>query len=101
MTPKKPRTIVTDHQANFETLRRAFADGQVALMDCILLATGEHVAVIAAVGEDDSNPYAGKQFVFTPFAMFFNGNPYELLLPPTDDSFDGFENKQLEAGDGG
>lgn len=74
---KKPRTIVTDHKQNFETLRKAFASNQVALMDCIENTTGEHKAVICAVVFD------GSKYNFTPFASFFNGNPYELLTPPT------------------
>jgi hypothetical protein len=72
------KTIVQDHQENFETLQRAFKEGQVCLMDCIEKSTGEHVAVICAVSPQ------GKEFAFTPFAKFFNGNPYELLSPPTE-----------------
>jgi hypothetical protein len=97
--PKKPKTIVQDHKQNFETLKRAFAEGQVALMDCILLETGEHVAVICAVGwQSDLNVKGGGEYTFTPFAMFFNGNPFELLLPPTDKSYDGIVNKELSDG---
>jgi len=80
--PRKPKTIVTDHKPNFETLRRAFASDDVALMDCIDKSTGEHVAVICAVVFD------GSEYSFTPFARFFNGNPFEMLLPPTDPAFD-------------
>lgn len=70
-------TIVQQHKQNFETLKRAFLAGQVCLMDCTLQATGEHVAVICAVSPQ------GDRMEFTPFAMFFNGNPYELLNPPS------------------
>lgn len=73
----KPQTIVTAHKKNFETLSRAFSQGNVALMDCTENATGEHVAAICVVTFD------GKQYQFTPFAKFFNGNPFELLTPPT------------------
>lgn len=75
--PRKPKTIVTAHKQNFETLRRAFASGEVCLMDCVENATGEHVAVICAIVFD------GKEYNMTPFAKFFNGNPYEMLTPPT------------------
>lgn len=78
---KKPKTIVTDHQKNFDTLTKAFKSGDVALMDCIENSTGEHVAVICAVGKE------GEEFVFTPFCKFFNGNPFELLTPPTDPNY--------------
>jgi hypothetical protein len=75
----KPKTIVTDHAANFETLRLAFRNGDVALMDCQLKQTGESVAVICAVSRPNGD------YEFTPFAMFFNGNPYELLNPANPD----------------
>lgn len=74
---KKPQTIVTAHKGNFETLRKAFANGDVALMECTLNATGEKVAVICAVHTESG------EYVFTPMAQFFNGNPYDLLSPPT------------------
>lgn len=70
-------TIVQQHKQNFETLKRAFLDGQVCLMDCTLQSSGEHVAVICAVSPQ------GDQMELVPFAMFFNGNPYELLNPPS------------------
>ena len=70
------QTIVQAHSKNFETLKRVFDNDNAALMECTLKSTKEKVAVICAVTED------GEEFVFTPFAMFFNGNPYELLEPP-------------------
>ena len=73
---KKKETIVQAHKQNFETLTRAFRENSVALMDCVEKATGEHVAVICAVTFD------GKEYNFTPFARFFNGNPFEMLESP-------------------
>ena len=75
------KTIVQQHSKNFDTLERAFKSDNVALMDCILKSTGEHVAVICAVST------AGSEAQFTPFAMFFNGNPFELLIPPSDPEY--------------
>ena len=37
------------HQASFKTIQRAFANSQVALLECRLRRTGEMVAVICAV----------------------------------------------------
>jgi Family of unknown function (DUF6117) len=74
----KKKTIVQDHEANFETLQEAFQAGQVCLMDCIERSTGEHVAVICAVHME------GEKYVTTPFAKFFNGNSYELLISPLE-----------------
>ncbi len=70
--------IVLAHKKNFETLKRAFQDGQVTLMDCIDKATGEHVAVICAMNPE------GKEINFVPFARFFNGNPYDQLISPME-----------------
>lgn len=72
-------TAVRQHKPNFETLQEAFANGDVALMECQLKSTGESVAVVVAVNRED------KDFSFVPFAMMFNGNPYELLNPPDPD----------------
>lgn len=73
---KKKETIVQAHGQNFETLKKAFQEGNVCSMECTLKETGEKVAVICAVGFD------GTEYNMTPFAMFFNGNPYEMLVPP-------------------
>jgi hypothetical protein len=79
-------TAVQQHKPNFETLQEAFANGDVALMECQLKATGQPVAVIVAVNRD------GDEFGFVPFAMMFDGNPYELLNPPNPDG--GFHNEE-------
>lgn len=72
-------TVVQQHRPNFDTLQSAFQNGDVALLECQLKATGESVAVIVAVNRD------GEDFGFVPFAMMFNGNPYEMLNPPDPD----------------
>ena len=74
------KTIVQQHSQNFTTLKRAFAQGNVALMECQEVSTGETVAVICAAVK---TPDGGAEF--TPFARFFNGNPYEMLRPPNPD----------------
>lgn len=73
----KKKTVVQGHQENFETLKKAFQSGDVCILECVEKATGEKIAVICAVQAVDG------EFVMTPFAKFFNGNPYELLEPPT------------------
>ena len=83
----KTKTIVQKHSANFKTLNRAFEAGQVCLMDCIEKSTGEHVAVICAVSPSTRSGLVlapDEEYAFTPLAKFFNGNPYELLSPPTE-----------------
>jgi hypothetical protein len=80
------------HKQNFNTLRRAFLDGQAALMECQLAATGETVAVICAA---NGLPDGGVDFV--PFAMMFQDNPYTTVNPP---HLDGGFCKQGEQSDG-
>ena len=70
--------LSSGHKTNFETLQVAFSNGDVALMECQLAATDEKVAVVCA-----ANPLPSGEIAFVPFAMLFNGNPYDLLIPPT------------------
>ena len=72
--------LMPGHKTNFQTLQDAFANGDVALMECQLTATGEEVAVICAANRQENG---GVEFA--PFAMLFNGNPYEMLNPPKPD----------------
>jgi hypothetical protein len=65
------------HKQNFNTLRRAFRAGNVALMECQVAATGEAVAVICA-----ANRLPDGSVEFVPMATMFPGNPYEAVNPP-------------------
>ncbi|EFI53005.1 DUF6117 family protein [Afipia sp. 1NLS2] len=68
---------IPDHaRANFQTLLRAAADGNLALMECTDAATGDTRFVICAVGRD------GTDFMFTPFGHLPDGNPYDAYVPP-------------------
>ena len=82
---------IPDHaRANFQTLLRAAADGNLALMECSDAVTGEPRYVICAVGRD------GTDFLFTPFGHLADGDPLDaypaavptpsrpigLLIPP-------------------
>ena len=70
---------IPDHaRANFETLLRAAAEGNLALMECADALTGEPRYVMCAVGRD------GAEFVFTPFGHLADGNPFDAYLPPSD-----------------
>ena len=72
--------LLPGHKQNFETLRQAFLNGDVALMECQLTATGSPVAVLCAANRTDDG---GAEFV--PFGMLFDGNPYEAVIPPNPD----------------
>lgn len=75
----KPKTIVQGHIPNLETLKRVFANGDAALVECKRVSDGAVVAMLCAVVFD------GNQYNITPFAEMVNGNPYELYLPPNPD----------------
>lgn len=63
-------------RANFQTLLRAASSGDLALMECADVATGEPRYVICAVCRDDG------EFVFTPFGHLADGNSFEIYRPP-------------------
>lgn len=68
---------IPDHaRANFNTLLRAAAAGDLALMECADAATGEARYVLCAVGRN------GEDYQFTPFGHLAPGNPYDAYLPP-------------------
>lgn len=68
---------IPDHaRANFQTLLRAAADGNLALLESADAETGAVRYVICAVGRDD------EEFLFTPFGHLADGNPYEAYRPP-------------------
>lgn len=71
-------SIPDHHRSNFNTLLRAAADGNLALMECTDAATGEARYVICAVGRDNSD------YVFTPFGHLVDGNPFEAYRPPAE-----------------
>ncbi|CAM5531696.1 hypothetical protein MAUB1S_08875 [Mycolicibacterium aubagnense] len=71
---------IPDHvRANFNTLLRAAADGNLALMECADNATGEARYVICAVGRESGS------YLFTPFGHLADRNPYDAYLPPSPD----------------
>jgi hypothetical protein len=68
---------IPDHaRTNFQTLLQAAFSGDLALMECADVATGEPRYVLCAVGR------AGDDFVFTPFGHLATGNPFEIYRPP-------------------
>ncbi|WP_081988122.1 DUF6117 family protein [Sphingomonas sp. 37zxx] len=68
---------IPDHaRANFETLLKAAQAGDLALMECTEVASGETRYVLCAVGRD-----AGD-YVMTPFGHLAPDNPYEAYTPP-------------------
>lgn len=66
------KPIAEGTRKNFDTLHRAFANGQAAAVAAIDKKTGKQVVLICAVWKDQSG-----QFNFIPFARMVDGeNPY-------------------------
>jgi hypothetical protein len=61
---------------NFNTLLRAAAAGDLALVECTDAVTGEPRYVLCAIGHD------GVDFVMTPFGHLAPGNPFDAYVPP-------------------
>jgi len=69
---------------NFETLQRAFRNGDACVVETKLTATGEYRAIICAVQpapEDGSTE-------MVPIAVLVWDNPYELFKDPIQDMED-------------
>jgi hypothetical protein len=63
-------------RTNFNTLLRAAARGDLALVECADAITDEPRYIIAAIAWD------GTRFVITPFGHLAPGNPYDAYKPP-------------------
>jgi hypothetical protein len=70
-------SIPNHARANFATLLRAAADGNLALMECADAVTGEARYVICAVVHD------GADYLFTPFGHLASGNAFDAYVPPS------------------
>jgi predicted GTPase len=62
---------------NFETLKKAFRNDDVALMECTDAKTGEYRAVICMVHKD------GADYQITPVCHMPASNPFDLYVEPT------------------
>lgn len=67
-------------RANFETLLKAAKAGDLALMECTEVETGEIRFVLCAVGRDADQ--IGGDYVMTPFGHLAPGNPFDAYIPP-------------------
>lgn len=67
----------TADKSNFETLRRAFENGNVALLEVKRRSDGAEIAAVCAVAAE------GEDYTLTPFATMVEGNPFDLFLPPS------------------
>lgn len=69
--------IQDHHKTNFETLKRAFKNGDVALRECTDTLTGKPIVVICAIN------VVKAEYEYIPAAKMFDNNPFEELTLPT------------------
>lgn len=72
--------LLPGDRVNYDTLRRACDAGDLALLECVDRGSGEYVAVLAAMGYDATT----QEYVVTPLARMFKGNPYDEVRPAGD-----------------
>lgn len=68
--------ISEGYKANYATLKRAFAAGDVALMEVQEVATGSERVVLCVVNRTDD------EVEFVPVAVMVWDDPYTLFNPP-------------------
>jgi len=72
--------LAKGHRKNLDTIIRAAKLDDLAVLECRDRLTGAPTPVLVAVHQDREG-----QYVFTPLARLFVGNPYEELLGPGED----------------
>ena len=65
------------YKVNFQTLIDAAKAGDLCLLECIEIATGELRAVLCAVNRD-----ANGNVEMVPFGHLCPGNPFDTYQPP-------------------
>lgn len=70
-------SISKAYRNNFETLLRAAANKDIALMECFDAKTRQPVYTVCATQREKNGDVSA-----VPLAKLFDGNPYEELLPP-------------------
>ena len=73
----KPRKLSAADKANFETLKRAVFNGDLALVSTIRKRDKKHVALVCVIERDD------EMFNVRPLAIMLEGNPYDDFEDPT------------------
>jgi hypothetical protein len=70
---------IPDHvRTNFQTLLRAAASGELALIECTDNISAEPRYVLCAIAFDP----APDAFILTPFGHLAADDPYQLYVPP-------------------
>ncbi|MCI0665680.1 MAG: DUF6117 family protein [Acidobacteria bacterium] len=81
-------------RTNFQTVAKAFENGDIALLECRNRNNGEPAYALCAINlirQADREP----EIEMVPFGLIFIDDPYEMLIPPSDPKFDQSEHPQI------
>lgn len=79
---KEPGPIPDHHRQWFNQLKKAGLRGDLALMSCLDVDTGEPRSVICLVGWHEGD----QEYLFTPVGhLCTKDNPYEAYGPPSQE----------------
>jgi hypothetical protein len=82
-------------KTNFQTLSKAFENGDIALLECRNTNNGKPAYAICAINihrQADREP----EIEMIPFGLMFDHDPYKILIPPTVPEFDRPEQLQVK-----
>jgi hypothetical protein len=77
ITPKPP-PLLAGYRKNFETLKRAYNEGALALVSAIRKSDNRPVALVCGIQTNQD-----QTLTPIPFAVMVEGNPFELFHDPT------------------
>lgn len=78
---KEDLAIPEGDRANFNTLCKAYDNGDLCLVSTTRKSDGKRVSLVTAMGYDADS----KEFLPCPVAVMIEGNPYELFDDPTEE----------------
>ncbi len=71
--------IPPGHAKTLDMIQHAAQHGRLCLLSCTDRKTRAPITVLCGVNVDQAS---SNSYEFVPFAMLFDGNPYEILNPP-------------------
>jgi Family of unknown function (DUF6117) len=74
-------------RTNFNSLEKAFRNGDIALIECRDRRNGEPAYVICVINLHRQAD-RGPEIEMVPFGLMFNNDPCEMLIPAFDPEFD-------------
>jgi hypothetical protein len=80
-------------KTNFNSLEKAFRNGDIALLECRKRSTGEPAYAICAI---NLHRRADRELEIemVPLGLMFDTDPYEMLITASDPEFDDLTKKR-------